>query len=229
MNSNQLANELLKEVKANHNVVEHIEMLELLGSEKLEKDLCSENHKKAFWINVYNAFLQIIVKKNPLLFRNRKKFFTSKKIVIAAQKLSLDDIEHGILRSSSWKYGGGYIRKIIASKFEKKFRLKSLDPRIHFALNCGAKSCPPIYFYKVDHLDKQLNEATESYLETEVNYDMKDKTLNLSSLFFWYQGDFGGRKGIISFLKKYGYPIYTDIHLKYTPYDWDLTLSKYKT
>lgn len=229
MNSNQLANELLIKVKVNDDVKNDLNVLKNLSLEQLYKDLSSENHQKAFWINIYNAFLQIIVGENPLLFDNRKTLFTRKNIVIAQQSLSLDDIEHGILRCSSWKYGGGYLSKIIITKFEKQFRVKKVDPRIHFALNCGAKSCPPIHFYQVETLDVQLNIATEAYLETEVNYDLKDKTLNLSSLFFWYKGDFGGKKGIILFLQKYGYPIYTDIHLKYTPYDWHLTLSNYKT
>lgn len=229
MSSNELANQLLIKVKGNDDVENDINILKKLDVQKLSKDLSTENHQKAFWINIYNAFLQIIVKEKPLRFKNRKKLFTTKYIVIAQQELSLDDIEHGILRCSSWKYGGGYLSKIITTKFEKKFRVKKVDPRIHFALNCGAKSCPPIYFYKVSNLDIQLNQATEAYLETEINYDLQDKTLNLSSLFFWYQGDFGGKKGVILFLQKYGYPIYTDIHLKYTPYDWDLTLSKYKT
>jgi len=71
-------------------------------------------------------------------------FFKSKWITIAKHKTSLDKIENGLIRVSKIKYLFGYFNKIRTSKWEKKFRMKKLDPRIHFALNCGTLSCPKI-------------------------------------------------------------------------------------
>ena len=67
-------------------------------------------------------------------------------------------------------------------------RLKSvvnLDPRIHFALNCGANSCPPIGVYSGKSLKRQLEMASQSFLgsSTVVNHDTA--TVTLSKLLLW--------------------------------------------
>ena len=80
--------------------------------------------------------------------------------------MSLDDIEHGILRRSKIKWSEGYFNKLFPSKFEKENRVNKVDYRIHFALNCGARSCPPIAFYDPEKLDKQLDVATMIYLKS---------------------------------------------------------------
>lgn len=229
MEINELAQIFLSEVKQNHGIKSYVHALKTIDSQNLRNSLRTEAQKKAFWINIYNAFLQIRLKMNPSLYKNRKKLFTTKDIIIAQELLSLDDIEHGILRGSLWKYSFGYLKKIIITPFEKQFRVQNIDPRIHFALNCGAKSCPPIRNYNAENIEHQLNIATESFLENEVNYDVTKKELQLSRLFLWYQGDFGGKKGAILFLQKFGYPISKHVRLKYMSYDWTLQLNNYKT
>jgi len=103
---------------------------------------------------------------------NRNNFYTNKWIILAGKEISLDNIEHGLLRHSKWKLGGGYIGKFITSKWEKKFRMKILDNRIHFALNCGAESCPPVLFYTADNINVELNIATNNFVNSsEVKYD----------------------------------------------------------
>ncbi|MBL0267571.1 MAG: DUF547 domain-containing protein [Chitinophagaceae bacterium] len=57
-----------------------------------------------------------------------------------------------------------------------------------FALNCGAKSCPPIAYYKADQLDRQLEIATRNYFETEVTYDSLTNRVMLPVLFSWFRG-----------------------------------------
>ncbi|MFZ8458418.1 DUF547 domain-containing protein, partial [Staphylococcus aureus] len=84
---------------------------------------------------------------------------------------SYDDIEHGILRKSSIKWSLGYAKKWFPSTKEKLLRVNKVDYRIHFALNCGAKSCPPIAFYDDAKLDAQLDIATKAYLIGSVTYD----------------------------------------------------------
>ena len=65
------------------------------------------------------------------------------------------------------------------------------DPRIHFALNCGAVSCPPIAVYEGESLDEQLDIATEGFLEGNTIVDKEDNSISLSMLFKWYKEDFG--------------------------------------
>ena len=77
-------------------------ILQNISPADLEKQLVSDNQKKAFWINLYNSYTQIILSKNPDQYKKRSSFFGSKQIIIAGTKLSLDDIEHGILRHASF-------------------------------------------------------------------------------------------------------------------------------
>lgn len=77
-------------------------------------------------------------------------------------------------------------------RLEKEIR-RCGDARIHFALNCGATSCPPIRTYTADALDAQLTLATRAYLSSEQAFrlDEASGTAWLSPLFRWYRADFG--------------------------------------
>lgn len=182
----------------------------------------------AFWINCYNAFVQRQLRNDPTLLDDRSRFFEGKRITIAGTALSLDDIEHGILRSSKWKYGLGYIPRPFPSTFEQSHRLQSVDPRIHFALNCGATSCPPIVAYTATGIEEELDIATESFLQSTVERPDSD-TIRISRLFLYYRGDFGGRSGIYTFLERYGVLEPGDRpRVRYQPYDWSLRLNQYR-
>ena len=65
-----------------------------------------------------------------------------------------------------------------------------MDPRIHFALNCGAKSCPAIKVYREDVLEEGLRGAAEAFCEEQVRV-REDGTVEMSSILKWYGGDFG--------------------------------------
>ena len=95
----------------------------------------------------------------------RKKLFT-----ITSTLFSLDDVEHGILRRYRYKYSLGFITDLFPSKIIKKLAVSKIDYRIHFALNCGAKSCPPIAFYTSLNIEEELNLATQSFLESETDF-----------------------------------------------------------
>ena len=70
----------------------------LAGADKkiLQEELSTDAKKKAFWLNIYNAFVQKLLTENPGKYKNRNSFFSLKQIVIAGKQLSLDDIEHGV-------------------------------------------------------------------------------------------------------------------------------------
>jgi hypothetical protein len=69
--------------------------------------------------------------------------------------------------------------------------MRRCDPRIHFALNCGARSSPQIAIYSSTNLEKALNMATASYCNYETVIISNHTEIILSKLFLWYKNDFG--------------------------------------
>jgi hypothetical protein len=225
----EISQQLLLKAKTHEATDSLVTVVTNLQEAELANQLTNDTYKKAFWINIYNAYTQILLQKNPDKYKNRGSFFGDKQINVAGRKLSLDDIEHGILRRSKIKWGLGYVNKIFPSAFEKKQRVDTVDYRIHFSLNCGAKSCPPIAFYSVDQLDKQLEMATKVYLEGEVGYNEKDNTIYLPAIMGWFRGDFGGKRKMIELLKKLEViPAVKKPEIKFKRYDWNLFLENYK-
>ena len=205
-----------------------LDSLAIVSPQVLVDELQTEDEKLAFWLNVYNAYIQIKLKENSGQYVKRSQFFSTKSIVIAGQKLSLDAIEHGILRHSKTKLSLGYFTKWFPNTFEKTHRLKAVDYRIHFALNCGAASCPPIAFYKPEIIGKQLDLATKNYLAQEVVFDTTTNTVTVPKLMLWFKADFGGNKGVLKILKEQGLLApNAKPKIKYKDYNWNLELNKY--
>ncbi len=69
--------------------------------------------------------------------------------------------------------------------------MRRCDPRIHFAINCGARSCPQIAIYSSTNLEKTLNMATALYCNLEMDIIPENGEIHLSKLFLWYRNDFG--------------------------------------
>ena len=204
--------------------------MNLLNYNTLIASLKSDDEKKSFWINIYNGFTQVVLNKNPGAYKNRNKFFSAKQIHIAQKSFSLDEVEHGILRRSKIKWSLGYLNKLFPSKIEKELRVQKLDYRIHFALNCGAKSCPPIAFYDPLKLNNQLDMAAKTYLKGETKYDSSKNLLYLPALMGWFRRDFGGKKKMIMLVKKMGIiTSQTNPIIKFNKYNWDLFLQNYQT
>jgi hypothetical protein len=207
-----------------------VEVMKSIPEEALTQQLRNDNLKKAFWINLYNAFTQIILLKHPDNYKTRSVFFEAKQIAIAGRKLSLDDIEHGILRRSKIKWSLGYLNKWLPSAFEKRQRVDTLDYRVHFSLNCGAKSCPPIAFYKPEQLDQQLDMATKAYLQDEAKYYERDNTVALPAIMGWFRADFGGKNKMIDLLHILQIvPKEKRPYVKFKEYNWSLFLENYKS
>jgi len=219
----EISQHLLESAKMNQDVSPYIHQLETLSLSQLLVYLDTDNKKKAFWINTYNAFATILLRPSPKIILNslnRKAFFNKKQVKIGSCLLSLNNIEHNILRKSSVWWGKGYLKKWWVSNCDKQLRVEQLDARIHFALNCGGKGCPPIRFYEAETLDKQLEIATQAFLFSEVK--QHKNTIEVSKLFNWYIGDFGGKKGLIQLFKKHQVLTKESHHLtiKYTEYNW---------
>ena len=219
-----LSEELLLHVKMKADT--NLEEMALKNSSiiQLQNELKTDDAKKSFWINVYNAYFQLLIGKYK---GQRKGLFSKKEIFIAQTRFSLDDIEHGILRKYTWKWSFGYIPDPFVSLLTRNLAVKKTDYRIHFALNCGAKSCPPIAFYIFNNIDKQLNDAMFSFLISETTINNQTKIINTSKLLYWYKGDFGGSKGIKTIISKVFESDLTKYKLVYNKYNWESQLENY--
>ena len=157
--------------------------------------LATDAARMAFWINIYNALLI----HGVLAYRETKSLlkirgaFERIAYVIGGRRYSLDDIEHGILRANRAHF---LIPGVRFSRRDprRQHALAQVDPRIHFALVCGASSCPPIGIYQAERLDQQLDLAAGNFIQNggvELNRD--EGRVALSRIFQWYSPDFGGR------------------------------------
>ena len=191
--------------------------LAALTDQQLRSGLRDDPARIAFWLDIYNAAVVRAGHVELTDWRVRWRHFRRPNIVVAGKRLSLDAIEHGLLRRSRWKLGLGYLRNPLPSSFERAHRVRHVDPRIHFALNCGAASCPPIAAYDPEGLEAQLQLATASYLRTETRVD--GAVLRVPSLLVWYIGDFGGRGGVRRLLRDAGVD-HEGRALRMADYDW---------
>ena len=121
-----------------------------------------------------------------------KGFFARIAYAVGGYRFSADDIEHGILRANA---GHPAIpgKQFTNRDSRSAFALDRFDPRIHFALNCASRSCPPINVYLAENIDQQLDLATRNFINGgEFSVDVKNMTVTLSTIFRWYAPDFGG-------------------------------------
>lgn len=224
----ELSQKLLQDLKENKDWDIAQKRLESISYKELKASLKSNEQLLAFWINTYNSYIQIQLKKNPKLYQDRGDFFSEESISIAGISLSFDDIEHSILRKAEWKYGFGYIKNPFISDEIENLQVKETDQRIHFALNCGAKSCPKIAIYSDHNLDEELNTNAKAFLKENSNYNPSKKVIYTTPLFSWFKGDFGGEKEILTLLKYYGIiPAIEEVEIKYQDYDWTMKLDNY--
>ena len=224
MTSNQLSEKLLLAVKMEQPTKALVEELASFSMNQLQNELTTDSLKKAFWINIYNAYFQILRKE---LKAEKPKIYRDKLFTIAGNKMSLDDVEHGVLRRFKYKYSLGFVTNFFTKRLIKKLAVNKLDYRIHFALNCGAKSCPPIAFYNSDRIEQQLEMASISFLEGETTVKDEQKEIHISRLFQWFLADFGGKLGIRNILKDKINIDQPNYKLVFTEYSWDEALDNY--
>lgn len=144
----------------------------------------------AYWINLYNAAtVNLILDNYPVksIKKLGKGFFSfgpwdDTVTNITGQDLSLNDIEHKILRPI-WK-----------------------DPRIHYAVNCASLGCPNLaaQAYTADNLDSLLNQGAVDYINHPRGVNFNAGKLTVSSIFHWYAEDFGNSEaGVLQHLARY--------------------------
>ncbi len=187
----------------------------------------------AFWINLYNTL--VVDGIIALGIKNSVKevagFFQRVKYRVGSCVFSPDDIEHGILRANSRPYMHAF-RQFGPFDARIGFSLAKTDPRIHFALVCGALSCAPIKFYTPEKIDEELDMAAVSFINSsEVVVMPEEGRVVLSMILKWYERDFGGKAGVLDFIerhlvesgkKRFIRDEKPKIKTEYLPYDWNL-------
>ena len=152
--------------------------------------LGNEVERRALFLNVYNSLtVHGLVTTSPLPESPQKvaDFYNATAYRIGSRTLTLNDIEHGILRNNGVQPAS---RKPHWDANDERTKLAlPLDPRIHCALNCGAKSCPPIRVFTPSNLEFGLKAAAAGFLENHTEVD--EQGVELSSLLLWYGSDFG--------------------------------------
>ncbi len=213
----KFSEQLLFQVRSQKPVAALVEQLASIPLETLRLALDTDDRKKTFWINLYNAFYQLLRSEKQVA---KPAIFRQKLVLVAGNALNLDDIEHGILRRNRIKWALGYLADPFAPVLLKRLAVSSLDYRIHFALHCGARSCPPIAFYTAGKIDQQLESATLSFLQSDTEVDEGKKEVRVTALFRWYLGDFGGPRGVRRLLKETLGLETSGMRLVIKNYDW---------
>lgn len=150
----------------------------------------NRNAAMAYWINLYNAKTVDLILDNYPVSSIRKiggGFFNTgpwddKVVTVEGRALSLNDIEHGILRPI-WN-----------------------DPRIHYAVNCASIGCPDLLTqpFTSANLAGMLDQAARGYVNHPRGAAVENGRLVISSIYDWYKVDFGGTDaGVIAHLRQY--------------------------
>lgn len=189
----------------------YVERLSATPVSRLNRD-----EQYAYWLNFYNALtVKVVLEHYPVesirdidispgLFANGP--WGAKLVTVEGERLSLDDIEHRILRPI-WR-----------------------DPRIHYGVNCASIGCPDLRAgaYLAADLDAALDAAARAYVNHPRGALVEDGALTVSSIYRWFEEDFGGTDaGVIAHLRRYASPaLARDLagitRIANDAYDWDL-------
>jgi hypothetical protein len=195
-------------------LAQYIKALEATPVSRLSRDA-----QMAFWINLYNAkTIDIVLAHYPVKSIRDISLgglFTigpwkQKNMIVEGKSLSLDDVEHNILRKQ-WK-----------------------DPRIHYAVNCASMGCPNLALrpFTSDNLETMLEEGARSFVNHPRGVSVKNGRLTLSRIWQWYRADFGSSDAdVIRHVSTYAAPALRqqlDKIRDIDGYDYDWTLNEAK-
>jgi hypothetical protein len=158
----------------------------------------------AFWTNLYNALVLHCLCLEPVhgsLLRHLR-LFDRIAYRVGGHDYPLNVIENGLLRTN--RRAPLRLRRPLRIGDPRLAAAPArIDPRIHFALNCGARSCPPIRSYAPATLDARLEQATRAYLEAETVLEPDRRRVRLPRLMRIYAADFGDRARQLQFASRY--------------------------
>jgi hypothetical protein len=206
----------------------------LAGTDRAALDRASEAEQLAFWINAYNACMLRLVADHYPIARQRVGLFQRARIAVA-----------GYPANSVWQirdvFSGKHCRVAGADRSQDEIEHEIIrptfdEPRIHFAVNCAALSCPVLWpeAYTGDRLEEQLERAVRGLVSSPAHFRLEPAsgstpaTLRLNRVLDWYVDDFGGTEGLRAFLLPYleGRTLETvrdpATPIAYFDYDWTL-------
>jgi hypothetical protein len=169
----------------------------------------SRDRQLAYYINLYNAtMVRAVVER----FRSgytpaADNYAVFKKPIVRlrGKSVSLNDLENRIIRP---EFG---------------------EPRIHVALVCAARSCPPLvpHAYNAASLDRDLEDNMRRFLNDAARnrVDAKSRTLSLSKIFEWYADDFGGKAELAAYVNRFIPVDTTGFEIRFIEYDWSLNMT----
>jgi len=164
----------------------------LNGMQRVDVSRLTRRQQRAYWINLYNAgTVKAILDHYPVksirdidispgLFSDGP--WGRKMFVIQGTEVSLDDIEHRILRPI-WK-----------------------DNRLHYAVNCASIGCPNLQSqaFDVTNAEQLLDKAARDYINHPRGARVERGRLYISSIYRWFEEDFGGsEEGVIQHLRRF--------------------------
>lgn len=165
----------------------------------------------AVWLNAYNALViaQVLEHYPIASVMDVPGFFKTLKHPVAGTEMTLDEIEHSVIRA------------------------RFADARVHMALNCGAVSCPDLRAraFREATLDADLERLARRAVADPRHVRREGDKLYLSAIFFWFKQDFVRDAGsVVAWIARYRGPksssLPADIELVQLPYDWRLADSK---
>ncbi len=194
-----------------HKLASYLEELQ-----KIQPTGLSRPEQKAYWVNLYNALtVQVILDHFPVksitdidispgLFSNGP--WGAKLVHIEGEAVSLNDIEHRILRPI--------------------FK----DNRLHYALNCASLGCPNLRpeAFTATNMEEMLETGAHEYINSPSGAQLIKGKLQVSSIYKWFQDDFGGSEtAVINHLRKYSKGSLSETLKTYSKrlrfdYDWSL-------
>jgi|GEM_PF-647355 len=154
----------------------------------------------AYWINAYNAVtIKLILDNYPLRsIKDINSPWDTPLVQLGGRNLTLNNIENDILRP---KFG---------------------DARIHFAVNCAAKSCPPLWnrAWTESNLDQTLDQRARDFINNPAYNQISASSARVSEIFKWYAEDFGN---LHQYLNRYSrVQIGAQVQIQNTTYNWGL-------
>ncbi len=161
----------------------------------------------AYWVNLYNAVtVDLILDHYPIKSITKLGGLFSfgpwdqNVLVINGKKLTLNDIEHRILRPI-WQ-----------------------DPRTHYAVNCASLGCPNLQAktFTADNTQTLLDSAAKTFINSKKGVTISGDNAQISSIYDWFAVDFGGESQVFNHIRKYA-PQYNSFSGRVTyHYDWSL-------
>lgn len=163
----------------------------------------------AYWINAYNALvIEGVLSHYPvqsvndirpgITVKQGQGFFYNLKFQVGGRPINLLDLEN----------------RVLLEQYK--------DPRIHFAINCASRSCPPLR-PEAFKGPEQLDAAARAFINDEKNVYVshEKRTVYVSKIFEWYREDFGG--DLRAYLNRYrARPLPADYAIEFLDYDWNL-------